>query len=248
MAALCCFALGGCATTSTERVSPDDPFEPLNREVLDVNTALDKAVIRPVAEFYRSAVPPFVRDRIRSMIDNLTEPRIFANDLLQFRINAAGITFTRFVFNSTFGLAGMFDVAKEHDLPQQSGDFGETLYAWGFDEGPYLMLLFFGPSNLRDTVGLGVDLFTTPPGVFLSGNSGFWIGVATGTVDGMDLRSRNIETLDQIVASSLDYYAHLKSIAQQHRRAQLRDVREPTQEPAELVDPGEPASEPQPLP
>jgi phospholipid-binding lipoprotein MlaA len=84
--------------------------------------------------------------------------------------------------------------------------------------------------------------------VFLSGNSGFWIGVATGTVDGMDLRSRNIETLDQIVASSLDYYAHLKSIAQQHRRAQLRDVREPTQEPAELVDPGEPASEPQPLP
>ena len=230
---------------AVDQTSPDDPFEPMNRAVLDVNTALDKAVIRPVAELYRDVVPPFVRDRIRSMIDNLTEPRIFANDLLQFRINAAGITFARFVFNSTFGIAGMFDVAKDHDLPQQSGDFGETLYAWGFDEGPYLMLLFFGPSNLRDTIGLGVDLFTTPPGVFLSGNSGFWIGVAEGTVNAMDLRSRNIETLDQIVASSLDYYSHLKSIAQQHRRAVLRDVREPPQEPGELVDPGAPAGEPQ---
>jgi len=243
---IACIGLAGCATTAAEHASSDDPFEPMNRAVLDINTALDSAVIRPVAEFYRDVVPPYVRDRIRSMIDNLTEPRVFANDMLQGRINAAGVTFTRFVLNSTFGLAGMFDVAKEHDLPQQSGDFGETLYAWGFDEGPYLMLLFFGPSNVRDAVGLGVDLVTTPPGVFLSGNSGFWIGFAVGTVNGMDLRSRTIETLDQIVASSLDYYSHLKSIAQQHRRAQLRDVREPTQEPAELIDPGEPASEPQP--
>jgi len=247
-AVLACTGLTGCVTTPVERTSPDDPFEPMNRVVLDVNTSLDSAVIRPVAEFYRDVVPPFVRDRIRLMIDNLTEPRIFANDLLQFRINAAGITFARFVFNSTFGIAGMFDVAKDHDLPQQSGDFGETLYAWGFDEGPYLMLLFFGPSNLRDTIGLGVDLVTTPPGVFLSGNSGFWIGFATGTVNGMDLRSRNIETLDQIVASSLDYYSHLKSIAQQHRRAVLRDVREPTEAPAELdlVDPAEPTREQKP--
>jgi phospholipid-binding lipoprotein MlaA len=246
LAALFSLALAGCATTSGERASPDDPLEPLNRAVLDVNTALDDAVIRPVAEFYRDVIPPFVRDRIRSMIDNLTEPRIFANDLLQGRINAAGITFNRFVWNTTAGLAGMFDVAKDHGFPQQSGDFGETLYAWGFDDGPYLVLLFFGPSNLRDTVGLGVDLVTTPPGVFVPGSAGFWIGFTVGTVDGMDLRSRNIETLDEIVASSLDYYSHLKSISQQRRRAQLRDVREPTQEPAELVDPGEPGSEPKP--
>lgn len=229
---------------SSERVSPDDPLEPLNRTVLDVNTALDNAFIKPVAEAYRKILPQFVRDRIRSVFDNLTEPRILANDLLQGRGEAAGITLNRFFLNTTLGVAGLFDPAAERGLPKQSGDFGQTLYTWGFDDGPYLVLLFFGPSNLRDTFGLGVDLFTTPPGVFLSGHAGVVTGFAVGTIDGMDLRSRNIETLDEIIASSIDYYAHLKSIAQQHREAQLREARGLTREPAELVDPGSSGAEP----
>src|SRR4051812_17011543 len=99
--ALACFALllslAGCATLPRGAREPaDDPFEPANRVVLDVNPALDDAVIRPVAEAYRRLVPPFVRDRIRSAIDNLAEPRIFVNDLLQGRVNAAGTTFARF--------------------------------------------------------------------------------------------------------------------------------------------------------
>jgi phospholipid-binding lipoprotein MlaA len=229
---------------SSERVSPDDPLEPLNRTVLDVNTALDKAFIKPVAEAYRKILPQFARDRIRSAIDNLTEPRIFANDLLQGRGEAAGITLNRFFLNTMLGVAGLFDPATERGLPKQSGDFGQTLYTWGFDDGPYLVLLFFGPSNLRDAFGLGVDLFTTPPGVFLSGHSGAVIGFAVGTIDGMDLRSRNIETLDEIIASSIDYYAHLKSIAEQHRAAQLREARGLAREPAELIDPGSSGEEP----
>lgn len=237
-------ALTGCASMPSERVSPDDPLEPLNRTVLDVNTALDNAFIKPAAEAYRKILPQFVRDRIRSVFDNLAEPRILANDLLQGRGEAAGITLNRFFLNTTLGVAGLFDPATERGLPKQSGDFGQTLYTWGFDDGPYLVLLFFGPSNLRDAFGLGVDLFTTPPGVFLSGHAGVVAGFAVGTVDGMDLRSRNIETLDEIIASSIDYYAHLKSIAQQHREAQLREARGLAREPAELVDPGSSGAEP----
>src|SRR5213079_1709919 len=109
-------------------------LQPLNRAVFDVNTALDDALIRPLAEAYRANVPPFVRDRIRSAIDNLAEPRIFVNDLLQRRPNAAGITFTRFLINTTVGLGGLFDPATEHGLPKQSGDFGQTLYSWGVDD------------------------------------------------------------------------------------------------------------------
>ena len=240
-----CATLGGCATTPPERVSPDDPLEPLNRAVFDANTALDEAVIKPVAEGYRKTVPQLLRDRIRSFIDNLTEPRILANDLLQGRGDAAGVTFNRFFLNTTLGVGGLFDPATERGLPKQTGDFGQTLYAWGVDSGPYLVLPFFGPSNVRDAFGLGVDLFTTPPGVFVPGHAGLVTGFAVGTIDGMDLRSRNIESLDEIKASALDYYTHLKSIAQQRRDAELREARGGAKEPPELIDPGTSSGETQ---
>lgn len=239
-----CVALAGCATLSGDRAADGDALEPLNRTVLDINTALDAAFIKPIAEAYRQVFPPFVRDRVRSVIDNLAEPRIFVNDLLQWRANAAGVTFSRFLINTTVGLGGLFDPAAEQGFPKQSGDFGQTLYTWGIDDGPYLVLLFFGPSNLRDAAGLGVDLFTTPPALIVTGHAGVVTGFAVGTVDGMDLRSRNIETLDEIKASALDYYAHLKSIAQQRRQAQLREARGLAPEPQELIDPGTSPVEP----
>ena len=244
-AALFCVAAGGCATVPGDRASPDDPLEPLNRAVLGTNTALDKAFIRPVAEAYRQILPQFVRDRIRSVIDNLAEPRIFVNDLLQGRADAAGITLARFLINTTAGLAGTFDPATERGFAKQSGDFGQTLYAWGMSDGPYLVLLFFGPSNFRDAIGLGVDLFTTPPALVVSGHAGLVTNITVGTVDGMDVRSRNIESLDEIIASAVDYYSRLKSISIQRRQAQLREARGLTEEPQELVDPGASPAEPQ---
>lgn len=221
-----------------DRGSSDDPLEPVNRLVLDINTALDNAFIKPVAEIYRQNVPLFMRDRIRSTIDNLTEPRIFVNDLLQRRADAAGITFNRFFINTTVGVAGMFDLATQRGFPKQSGDFGQTLYVWGIAEGPYLVLLFFGPSNLRDAFGLGVDLFTTPPALLVTGHAGLVAGLTVGAADGIDLRSRNIENLDEIIASALDYYSHLKSITRQLRETQLREAHGLAAEPPELIDPG----------
>ncbi len=243
-AVVLCVVLAGCATVSGGDTSPDDPFEPVNRAVLDTNTALDQALIKPIAEAYRQAFPQSVRDRIRSAIDNLAEPRIFVNDLLQRRPNAAGITFTRFLVNTTVGLGGLFDPATEQGLPRQSGDFGQTLYSWGVDDGPYLVLLFFGPSNFRDALGLGVDLYTTPPALVVTGHAGTITGLAVGTVDGIDLRSRNIESLDEIIASALDYYSNLKSLTRQRRQAQLREGRGLAPEPQELTDPGSSADEP----
>ena len=200
--------------------------------------ALDDAVIRPIAEVYRAVVPPFVRDRIRSAIDNLAEPRIFVNDLLQGRINSAGITFTRFLVNTVGGLGGAFDLATGQGLPRQTGDFGQTLYAWGADDGPYLVLLFFGPSNVRDAFGLGVDLVTTPPALVVHGHAGEVTSFAVGVVDGVDLRSRNIETLDEIKLDALDFYSRMRSLWRQQRSAQLRDAREPVEAPEDLLDPG----------
>ena len=234
--------LAGCATVpGTRDQENNDPLEPVNRTVFDANTAIDSSLIKPIAEAYRAIFPASVRDRFRMFIDNLTEPRIFANDVLQFRVNAAGTTFGRFFINSTLGLAGMFDPAREHGLPKQSGDFGETLYIWGVASGPYLVLPLFGPSNVRDAIGLVVDLATTPPAHLFAGPTGVYVNAGVGAIDGFDLRARNIETLDQIKASALDEYAQFRSIARQYRDAQLRAARGLSEPPQDLVDPGAPA-------
>jgi phospholipid-binding lipoprotein MlaA len=241
-ALLLCVALAGCATTSgTRDRGNDDPLEPMNRAVFDANDAIDTAIIKPIAEGYRDVVPQFFRDRIRAFVDNLQEPRIFVNNLLQLRINDAGFTFARFYVNSTLGLAGLFDVASEHGLPRQTGDFGQTLAVWGVDSGPYLVLPLLGSSNVRDAFGAAVDFYTTPPAHLVPGATGWWITGGTYAVSGIDLRARNIETLDQIKGHALDYYAQFRSIATQHRDGQIRAARGLAEQPDDLTDPGAPA-------
>jgi phospholipid-binding lipoprotein MlaA len=246
LAATFTVALAGCATVPPADRAANDPLEPLNRAVFDFNDRLDTTVIKPVAQTYLDVVPAFVRDRVRAFIDNLAEPRIFVNDMLQGRFDAAGITLSRFLANTIAGVGGLFDVATGQGLRRQTGDFGQTLYAWGVEDGgPYLVLLFFGPSDVRDAVGLGVDLYTTPPSLVVQGDDATSIGFGVGLLDGIDLRSRNIDTLDALKASSLDYYTHFRSVWRQHRAAALREARGQAQAPPELVDPGATPEDPQ---
>jgi phospholipid-binding lipoprotein MlaA len=213
-------SLAACATgregieTAGE---PGDPLEPVNRQVLDANLALDDAIIKPVAVAYRDAVPEYARLRIRSFMSNLQEPRILANNLLQFRLLDAGHTIMRFFFNSTAGLGGLFDVATPWGIARRTGDFGQTLHEWGLDNGPYLMLPLAGPSNARDTVGWVSDGFLNPFNWLLP------IEVSAGrvVVEGVDVREQNIEALDELRSGSLDFYARLRSVWQQRRDAEL---------------------------
>jgi len=237
--------LTACAHVPPDRVGGVyDPLEPMNRAIFKANMAVDRAFIKPVAQGYRAILPQFVRDRFRSFVDNLLEPRIFINDLLQVRLNSAGITFARFLMNTTIGIGGLFDPASKHNLPRQTGDFGQTLYMYGVGDGPYLVLPFFGPSNARDGIGLGVDLFTeghsNPLAAAIGDDGRTTVNVTLGAIYGIDLRERNIETLDAIESTSIDFYATLRSISQQHRHAELRKARglEPELEP--LLDPEAP--------
>jgi phospholipid-binding lipoprotein MlaA len=232
-------ALAGCAAAPRVAGVPnDDPLEPLNRKVFFANRVLDGVLLRPAAEAYRGVVPKFVQDRLHYAMRNLTEVRIFANNLLQWRLNAAGTTFSRFVLNSTAGIGGMFDIATREGLERQTGDFGQTLHAWGFGEGIYLVLPVLGPSNVRDGVGAIADLYTTPPGPSLPHSSSDAV-VGLRVADGVDTRARNIEGLDVIEKASLDFYAQLKSIVRQRRDAELSQVRPVKPRPGdELDDPG----------
>ena len=246
-AVLCACVVAGCATVPSAGVASgdqNDPFESFNRGVFSVNQSLDRAVIKPVAKAYRSALPEPVRDSIRSFVDNLSEPLVFANDLLQGRGAAAGITGRRFIINSTWGVVGLFDKAADRGMPRQSGDFGQTLFSWGFVDGPYLMLPLFGPSNIRDALGMGVDAYAAPLGHVGSHATRRTATASVGITGGIDERSRNIETLEGIEASSVDFYAYLRSVWRQNRQATLREAREAREDTPDndLLDPGAPAS------
>ncbi|WP_426955023.1 MlaA family lipoprotein [Muricoccus radiodurans] len=219
---LLALTLGACATRpdgapGTVGTTPGDPLEASNRDVLGFNMAVDDAVIRPVALGYRQVVPEYGRTRIRSVLNNMQEPRVLANNLLQGRFLDAGHTTLRFFFNSTIGLGGLYDVATDFGIAQRSGDFGQTLHVWGVDSGPYLMWPIAGPSNVRDTIGTVGDGLLNPIDWVLP----FWANATRGGVSGLDLREQNIEGLDELRNGSLDFYARLRSVWEQRRNAQL---------------------------
>jgi len=129
----------------------------MNRYVYYFNSELDRWVLLPAARVYVFAVPGIVRRRVSGFFDNIDEIPTLANAILQGKVDDAAITLTRFVVNSTLGVLGLFDVASRLDLPPQSEDFGQTLGLWGVAPGPYLVLPLFGPSSLRDGIGLAAD-------------------------------------------------------------------------------------------
>ncbi len=218
-----------------------DPSEARNRAMLEFNQELNKSVIYPVAKTYRDGVPEPVRDSIESFANNLGEPLIFANDLLQLRGEAAGTTLARFAMNSTFGLGGLFDVAGREKLPRQTGDFGQTLYVWGVRDSEYLVLPIFGPTNTRDLIGSTVEFAAMTPinwlapagiaagarefGVAESAATTLTTGVnITGSTAGALTKVDKAGELEALEASSLDFYVMLQSVVTQKREAELKEA------------------------
>jgi len=220
---------GGCAAVPkdpdarAEFKEANDPFEPLNRRIFRLNLVIDRILIKPVAQGYVRAVPRPARDSVRNFVSNLNEPVVFANNVLQGQFRRAGTTARRFALDSTLGLAGLFDFAASHGLRKQTGDFGQTLFAWGVPDGPYVVLPVLGPSNPRDAVGLGVDTYLVPYRYVVQDNDNPTV-VAYGPaiLGGIDERSRSIDELDMIQKEAVDYYASLRSLFRQNRAAQLR--------------------------
>lgn len=223
-------ALAGCSsvpqtkTEMAEAKAVNDPIEPVNRVIFDVNDFLDRLLIRPLAELYRVTVPPPLRDRIAAILKNMGEPVIMANNLLQGEFTKAGTSLGRLVVNSTVGVGGMFEVASDWGLQRQQGDFGQTLHVWGLGEGPYLVLPLFGPSNVRDAVGLGVDTVMSPwKYVVAYGDTQIedTFAITDMSASALSRREANIEGLDALREGSLDFYAQMRSVYRQYRAKQL---------------------------
>jgi phospholipid-binding lipoprotein MlaA len=206
----------------------NDPYEDTNRAIFNFNQGLDKAVLVPVANAYRTVLPPVARDMIHDFLQNLNSPIIFANDVLQAQPNLAAETFGRALINTTIGFGGLFDVAGKWGIPYHTNDLGITLATWGIGSGPYLMLPVLGPSNPRDLIGDVGDSMGDPGNIVASNHHLLWASFLRAGTSGIDERSRNIESLAEIERTSLDFYATIRSLARQRRAAQIRHQKDDT--------------------
>ena len=218
--------VAGCAATgsqSSEEVY--DPLESVNRVIFDVNQQVDRFVIRPIAVAYRDVIPEPFRDRVTDFLRNARTPIIFANQVLQGDWEGAGDAAGRFFINSTIGLGGLIDIANYNDqgIPFENEDFGQTLAVWGVGEGPYLVVPLIGPSNVRDGVGFLVETLADPIGIVMAEFNHNEFNYTRLGLTIVDIRSRTVEATDELEASSVDYYAAIRSIYNRTRQAEILD-------------------------
>jgi len=212
-----------------------DPIEPVNRVTFAFNQGVDRWVIDPVTRVYRFFVPPPGRRAIKRALVNLDSPVTFVNDMLQLEPVDALVTMSRFVINTTVGVAGLFDVAESLHLEGHQSDFGQTLALSGVPSGPYLILPVLGPTTARDGTGSLVDFLFRPTTYLLTPGGAVFVTTFTqqapelllGTLvrgsteiaSGFATRDAVGEGLAALEASSVDYYAALRNAYYQNRQA-----------------------------
>jgi phospholipid-binding lipoprotein MlaA len=240
--------LAGCATapaglSATANPPPvrHDPFEGLNRGLYRMGMALDRTLARPVLAGYRRLAPRPVRRAVHNVIQNLDEPVVFVNDVLQAHPKAAAGTAVRFVANSTVGIGGIFDAAETAGIAHHDNGFGSTLGRYGVGPGPYIYLPLLGPTTLRDATGDVVDWVADPVG--LAGTSaGRGAEVARTALSLIDEREQADAELRRLERTAVDPYATLRSVYLQSRAAEVKGSGETELEP--LPELPEPAPEP----
>ena len=224
--------LAACATrppasdveATQEFKENNDPFEPANRVGFAINDGLDTYFLAPVARAYRFAVPGAIRRPVHNVLQNMTTPVLFINDVVQRNRGRAVRTFVGCVIISTAGVGGLFDVAASLGYPYHDNDFGTTLALWGVPEGPFLFLPVLGPSNPRDATGYGVDILFDPLTYAPSGHGIRTLEYARLGVSAVDARERVLDEVDSIKKTALDPYATFRSLYRQNRESTIEQI------------------------
>jgi phospholipid-binding lipoprotein MlaA len=227
-------AASGCATSPD--ADPRDPLEPMNRAVYKFNDTFDDWVAKPVATVYRDALHVEIRSRVSNFFSNIQDIFIGVNNFLQGKLQDGVEDWARFAFNSTFGLAGIHDVASDMGIEKHNEDFGQTFGYWGVGPGPYLILPFLGSSTARDTVGTAVDYYFAP----LADVRPIAL---RNTLYGVYLINTRAELLDAsniLEQAALDRYVFQRDAYLQRRRSLIYDGN-PPREREEVNDTQEPS-------
>lgn len=201
---------------------PGDPLQKLNATSFQATQAVDKAVVRPAALGYRRIVPRPIRDGVRNFLNNITEPVIFLNFLLQLKPGRAAETFGRFAVNSTIGIAGLFDRAKHRPfaLPYRPNGFADTMGYYGIKPGPFLFLPLVGPTTVRDLIGLGLDRLVVPLAVGKPFNQPAY-SLPTSVASQFDQRAQSDAKLQALHADAGGAYAATRKDYLQARQAEI---------------------------
>ena len=234
--------LNGCASTSPKAApaaaeatakasAPEiDPFEPVNRKVFAFNDAVDRNLIAPIARGYRDVVPEPVRKCVTNVFGNVGDVWSGVNSLLQGKPVDCAQTVMRVATNTVFGVAGCFDVASQIEgLERKSEDFGQTLAVWGVSSGPYLVLPLFGPSTVRDGIGLGVDTYASPLGTI--GHRNEQIGIYATRI--ISLRASLLDASKVLDDAAPDRYLFYRDAYLQRREYLIYDGNPPAHKQAD---------------
>ncbi len=210
--------LPACATPERP-----DPWVRMNRGIFQFNEGVDRYALEPVATGWDAVLPEPVQDSVANFFDNLDMPMVFVNDLLQGKPVAAFQDFGRFTINSTIGILGLFDVATIAEVPDNDEDFGQTLAVWGVPSGAYFVIPLLGPSTVRDTAALPVDILSRPHTWFL----GLEVTLPLRLVDIVNDRAAFLEAARDNRETALDYYVFVRNAWIQNRETRIRDGRAP---------------------
>lgn len=213
----------GCATAPRD---PRDPIEPFNRGVYKFNKTLDEYLMQPIARGYRFITPAFVDRGVTNFFNNIDDISVIINDLLQLKLEQSSLDATRFLINSTIGVAGLFDVASKWELYKHEEDFDQTLGVWGLPTGPYLVLPLFGPSSPRGAVGLAGDAVMNPV-TYASDDT---IRSGLYALDTIDFRADNLSATQIVEEAAIDEYEFIRNAYFQRRRYLVHDGAPPLDE------------------
>ena len=197
-----------------------DPFEGFNEKMFWFNReVLDRYLLKPLATGWDFILPDPVQRGVHNFFDNLQVVRRVVNNSLQAKFGGAGIELARFGINSTIGLVGFFDVAKDaFGIEQRDEDTGQTFGVWGIAQGPYLILPFLPPLTIRDGVGYAFDAAMTPYTYFIP-----WWGTIAGTATNtVNERSLNLDRFERVAESTVDLYGAVRNAYLQRRAAAVK--------------------------
>jgi phospholipid-binding lipoprotein MlaA len=197
-----------------------DPWEPFNEKMFWFNReVLDRFVLKPVATGWNFILPTPVQKGIHNVFDNLAVVRRVVNNALQLKFVGAAKEAARFTINSTIGIAGFFDVAREgFGIEQSDEDTGQTLGVWGVGPGPFLVLPFLPPLTVRDGIGFAVDVAMTPYIYFIP----WYASIGGTTTNTVNERSLNLDTFERVAESTVDLYGAVRNAYLQRRAAAIR--------------------------